>query len=510
MMKTAIKSQMRSRTPVRMLCMAPRASLSALAAACLLSACSVPSLSHAPDLAQPAVPQAWSQSGGSAAPAVQADWWKAFGDSALSDWVELALLRNNDVLTAMARVDEARANLDIAGSASAPQVSLSAPGSANRSMSARTGQMVHVRSAQPVLQASWELDLWNRLGSLSQAAQQRLQASQADQDAVRLTVSATTAQTYIGLRSLQAQQAVAQSTVKSRENAVRLLGDQVRVGYISQLQLSQALAELESVRQSVQQLSLATERQRIALMQLVGGAGDEQAQALMQRTLNGMSSVTPEQLGTKVLDRIRLPEMPATGLPSALLERRPDIARAQLQLAATDSNLAAQRAAFLPQVSLSANFGSLFINALDYNPARVWSLGGSILAPLFTGGRLQGQFDAASAQRDQAAYAYRGVVIKAFGDVETALVSSQQLQSQWQHAKEREKILSATLGFAKDRYDAGYASYLEELDAQRNLFTVQQEVVRLRQTQLENAVALYQALGGGWQRAADGKADPQP
>jgi outer membrane protein TolC len=159
-------------------------------------------------------------------------------------------------------------------------------------------------------------------------------------------------------------------------------------------------------------------------------------------------------------------------------------------------------------VSLSANFGSLFINALDYNPARVWSLGGSILAPLFNGGRLQGQFDAASAQRDQAAYAYRGVVIKAFGDVETALVSSQQLQAQWEHAKEREKVLGRTLGFAKDRYEAGYASYLEELDAQRNLFAVQQEVLRLRQNQLENAVALYQALGGGWQLADT--AAPQP
>lgn len=486
-----------------------------LAAAMLLAGCSVPSLSHAPDTAQAAVPERWSQPANSGdadvkAPAVQVQWWQAFGDIQLSRWVELALQRNNDVLTAMARVDEARANLDMAGSAAMPQVSLSAPGSANRSLSARTGQMVHVRSAQPVLQASWELDLWNRLGSLSQAAQQRLQASQADSDAVRLTVAATTAQAYIGLRSLQAQLAVAQFTVKSREDAVRLLGDQVRVGYISQLQLGQALAELESVRQSVQQLSLAQERQRIALMQLVGGVGDEQAQALMQRTLDGASSVMPRQLGTQVLDRIELPRMPAAGLPSALLERRPDIARARLQLAASDSNLAAQRAAFLPQVSLSANFGSLLINALDYNPARVWSLGGSILAPLFTGGRLQGQFDAASAQRDQAAYAYRGAVIKAFGDVETALVSTQQLQSQWQHARQRETVLTGTLGFAKDRYEAGYASYLEELDAQRNLFAAQQDVLRLRQSQLENAVALYQALGGGWQPGGEVNLDSKP
>ena len=470
-----------------------------LALAFLMAGCSVPSLTRAPDSARPALPAHWSKDQAvSDADAVQTGWWQAFGDPQLSRWVELALERNNDVLTALARVEEARANLDVTGSAAAPQLSLSAPGSANRSLSARTGQMVHVRSAQPVLQASWELDLWDRLGSLSRAADKRLQASQADRDAVRLTVAATVAQAYIALRSLQAQLAVAEDTVKSREDAVRLLTDQVRVGYISQLQQSQALAELESVRQSVQQLSLALQRQRIALMQLVGGSGDEQAQALALSSLSVHAG----------LESMSLPAMPAPGLPSGLLERRPDIARAQLLLAASDSNLAAQRSAFLPQVSLSANFGSLFINALDYNPARIWSLGGSILAPLFNGGRLQGQFDAASAQRDQAAYAYRGVVIKAFGDVETALVSSQQLQAQWEHAKEREKVLGRTLGFAKDRYEAGYASYLEELDAQRNLFAVQQEVLRLRQSQLENAVALYQALGGGWQLADT--AAPQP
>ena len=462
-----------------------------MAAALLLTACSVPRLTQAPTSAQPAVPESWSQSGNKAA-AVQAQWWQAFADAQLSRWIALALERNNDVLTAMARVDEARANVDVAGAGAMPQLAVSAPGSANRSLSARTGQMVHVRSAQPVLQASWELDLWNRLGSLSKAADLRLQASQADRDAVQLMVAATTAQAYIGLRSLQAQIAVAQSTVHSREEAVRLLTDQVRVGYISQLQQSQALAELESVKQSLEQLTLALQRQRIALMQLVGGSGDAQAQELAQATMADGAAFSS----------MALPVMPAPGLPSSLLERRPDIARAQLQLAASDSNLAAQRAAFLPQVSLSANLGSLFINALDYNPARIWSLGGSILAPLFSGGRLQGQFDAASAQRDQAAYAYRGVVIKAFGDVETALVSTEHLQTQWQRAKEREKVLSQTLGFAKDRYDAGYASYLDQLDAQRNLFGVQQEVVRLRQSQLENAVVLYQALGGGWQSAA--------
>lgn len=463
-----------------------KALAASLAACGVLSACSVPAITVAPGKAAPAIPSAWPAGQGQRA--VQAAWWQAFGDPLLDRWVGLAAERNNNVLAAMLRVDEARANLELAGSAVLPQVSATAPLSAGRSLGARG--LTHTRSIQPGLQASWEIDLWNRLGQLRNAADLRLQATQADRDAVSLAVAATTAQVYITLRSLQAQLAAAQSTVRSREDAVRLVDDQVRVGYISQLQQSQALAELQSVQQAVEQLSLALERQRLSLLQLAGGTGDEAAQALMSDTL-----------GQGGFDAVALPAVPSAGMPSALLERRPDIARAQLQLAASDSNLAAQRAAFLPQVTLSASLGSLLINALDYHPATVWSVGGSILAPLFSGGRLQGQFDAASAQRDQAAYAYRGTVIKAFADVEGALLSARRLQAQWEHARQREAVLERTLGFAKDRYEAGYASYLEELDAQRNLYAVQQDVIKLREAQLQNAVALYQALGGGWQKS---------
>ncbi len=480
--------------------------LACAALAVVLSACSLPRTSQAPAGAQPAVPAQWEQAASAAQnqAQLQSAWWQAFGDAGLNAWVGLALEQSNDVLTAMARVDEARANLELAGAAAMPQVSAALPLSSGRSLGARG--LTQTRSLQPGLQASWELDVWNRLGDLRSAADLRLQASQADGDAVQLAVAATTAQAYIGMRSLQAQLSVAQYTLQSREAAVRLLTDQVRVGYISQLQQSQALAELESVRQSIEQLTLALERQRLALLQLAGGIGDASAQKLMGETLPGRA-VTQPQGG---LEALAVPALPELGLPSELLERRPDIARAQLQLAASDKQLAAQRAAFLPQVSLSANLGSLLINALDYHPATVWGLGGSILAPLFSGGRLQGQFDAANAQRDQAAYAYRGTVIKALGDVQLALVSTQYLQTQLASARQREAVLQRTLGFAKDRYEAGYASYLEELDAQRNLFAVQQEVIRLRQSQLENAVQLYQALGGGWQKAASAVATITP
>lgn len=432
---------------------------------------------------------------------IDTTWWQAFGDAQLNRWVGLTAQRHGDVLAAAARLAEARANLELAGAAALPQLSAAAPVSVGRSLGARG--LAQGRSVQPGLNASWELDLWNRLDHLRDAAQLRVQASAADQDAVALVVAATTAQAYIGWRSLQAQLQLAESTVKSREEALRLANDQVRVGYISHLQQSQALAELESVRQSVAQTQLALQRQGLALLQLAGGPGDAEAQALLHAGADGdpgtsLPSQRNLQMGDAAWARLQLPAIPDLGLPSQLLQRRPDVARAQWQLAAADQNLAAQRAAFLPQVTLSASVGSLLTNALDYNPASVWSLGGSILAPLFNGGRLQGQFDAAAAQRDQQAYAYRSVVIKAFGDVESALLGARWLQTQHGRAVERTRVLTQTLGYAQDRYQAGYASYLEQLDAQRNLFAVQQEVIRLRQAQLENAVALYQALGGGW------------
>ena len=157
-------------------------------------------------------------------------------------------------------------------------------------------------------------------------------------------------------------------------------------------------------------------------------------------------------------------------------------------------------------MNLSASVGSLLVNSLNYNPLTVWSLGGSLLAPLFNGGRLQAQLDAATAQRDQAAYAYRGAVLAAFADVESALTGTQRLAQQTLHATQRRDVLHQTLGYAHDRYEAGYASYLEELDAQRNLYAAELEVVRLHQAELDNRVQLYKALGGGWQADAVGGA----
>ena len=456
--------------------------LAAAAAALALTACA-PALRAVPDSAQISLPASWSDGAGASTPAsaIGARWWQQLGDAQLDAIVDQALAHNNDLLTALARVQEAQANAAAVDAARSPSLSASVGAQAGRSLGAFGP--TQTRSVQPGLQASWELDLWGRLSAQSQAAAQRVQASQADRDAVALSVTAATVQTYIGLRALQDQLAIAQATVQSREKALALAQDQQRVGYISQLQQTQAEAELQSVLQQIAQLELAVRKQDNALNLLRGRAGGS----------------TPAAPGPASLQALALLPVPAS-MPSQLLERRPDIARAQHLLVAADHALQAQRAAFMPQVALSANVGSLLVNALDYNPLTVWSLGGSLLAPLFDGGRRDANLDAATAQRDQAAYAYRGAVLAAFGDVENALTSTVRLSQQTQHAQQRRDVLQRSLGFAHDRYEAGYASYLEELDAQRNLFQAELEVVRLRQAELDNRVGLLKALGGGWER----------
>lgn len=406
--------------------------------------------------------------------ALVAPWWHVFGDPVLNDLVARALAHNSDLLLAGARLEEARATLAASRATEGPTVNLQVPFQATRSL--QSSGVSNSRVIQPAIAASWELDLWGRNGDLTRASALRVQASEADQRGAALSISATTVQSYVALLALDAQLALSRATLASRQEALRLAEDQARVGYISQLQLTQAQAEYASVAQAIPQLTLAVRRQEQALALLTGDSGTQQPRGL-------------------AFDRLALPA-PPVAVPSALLERRPDIVQAARQLAATDATLAARRQAFLPQVSLSASAGRLYVNALDYDPIRVWSVGASVLAPLFDAGRLRSQFDIAAAQRDQAAFTYRARVLNAFSEVENALAGIDRLAEQRRFAVQRRDVLARSLQYAHDRYEAGYAGYLEELDAQRNLYAQDNDLIRLQQTELENRIALIRALGG--------------
>ena len=291
-------------------------------------------------------------------------------------------------------------------------------------------------------------------------------------------IAAQVAQGYIGLLSLDAQLQVSEETVRSRAEALRLAADQARVGYISQFELTQAQSEYEAVEQAIPQLRLALRAQENALSRLTGD----------------LPTAIPRGLA---LQAILPPVVPAT-LPSDLLRRRPDLASAELAIAAADASLAADRAAFLPQVALSASFGQLFVNALNYDPVTIWSIGGSILAPIFAGGRLTAQVDVSTARRDQAAFAYRGAVLSAFQETETALTGVTRYAEQIERLHNRRAILIRSVALATDRYRGGYASYLEQLDAQRGLLSADLSLVQVRADRLNATVDLYRALGGDW------------
>jgi NodT family efflux transporter outer membrane factor (OMF) lipoprotein len=456
----------------------------AIAAALLLQACST-APTTAPMLAAE-VPSAWQgRPVADALPRRPLDtgWWRTFGDPALDRLVERALAHNADLRGAAARVAEARALGDVQRAAALPTLDLGIGESRSRSVSAATGKPYLQTVTQPQFQAAYEVDLWGRLDALNQAAVAQLQASEAARDSAALSVAATVASGYISLRALDARLEVARQTLQARASALDLARSRQSRGYTSALETQQSEAEYRATAAVIPQLQLAIRRQEHALGVLSGAAPG------------------PIERGLPLTD-LQLAPLPDTGLPSDLLRRRPDIAGAEAQVAATDAQLAAARAQLLPSLRLSATLGSISSSALTGDPFRLWSIGGSILAPLFEGGRLRALVGASDARREQALAGYEKTVLTAFGEVEDQLAAIDEFARQSVEVEAQRAALQETLRVAGNRYREGYASYLDELDAQRNLFAAQQTALQLRADELTARVNLDRALGGGWQAGA--------
>ena len=445
-----------------------------LTSAIALQACAT-TATPAPPAAGVTAPTAWRTDPGPGV-AIDKAWWTSFGDPVLTRLVETAVANNTDVAIAAARVDEARAQTRVSRAALLPTLDTGAGAQDARTLNA-FGQPTTAYTAQPQLAFAYEVDLWGRLRDQDKAARASLQASQNARDAARLSVAAATANSYIVLRGLDARLVTANETLAARTEALRLAKSRADAGYTSKLELKQAEAEYQAAAQQVPTLKLAISRQENALSLLLG-----QAPAAIPR---GADLFTLTQ-----------PPTPQ-GLPSDLLRRRPDIAQAENALVASDASYAGARAQLLPQVRLTASLGALFVEGLD-SPTNVWSLGGSILAPLFNGGRLSAQADAAGSRRDQAAFAYRKSVLTAFREVEDAMAAVQRLREVETAVQAQRDAAAETRRIAHNRYQAGYASYLEELDAQRSLFSAELALSAARADRLSASVALYQAMGGGW------------
>ena len=446
----------------------------AFAAACALalSACA-PALQEVPIASAVAAPAEWRTDLGVTAP-VEQDWWNSFGDAQLSHLVEKARANNADVQVAAARIEEARATELGSRGYLLPSLGAGAEAGVRREVSP-FGQAQTSIAAQPAFRASYELDLFGRNAARIDAAQAGVAASEASAEAVRLSVSAATASGYITLLALDSRLSVLEQTLAARQEAVKFARDRAEVGYTSQLPLRQAEAEYQATAQLVPQLKAQIARQENALSVLTGELPGAIARG-----------------GT--LEGLRRPSAPAT-LPSELLRRRPDIAAAEYRIAAADAKMRMARADFMPSIDLGASAG-LALTDLLADPVGVWSLGGSILAPIFQGGRLQAQLDGATAQRDQAAWAYRSTVLDAFSQVEDRMAVLANLHDQEAALQSQQTAVADALRHARNRYRAGYSPYIEQIDAQRALLGVELSLIQVKADELTALVGLYQAVGG--------------
>ncbi len=444
--------------------------------AATLAACAGPRPAAPPD-ATVIAPAAW-RGGADADGEMTAAWWESFGDPMLSELVEKALANNIDIALAAARVEEARAQFSAARSQLLPYAELLVAGRRERFVSG-IGQPEYQTAERAEIGISYDLDLFGRLRNASDAARAVLLATEAAQDNVTLAVVSSAAAGYIGLRALDARLAIVRATLVARADSLKIAQRRAQSGYATQLELRQAEAEFHATEQLLPALQLAITRQENGLSVLLG----ENPRAIERGA--SLSALTP-------------PAAPMM-LPSELLRRRPDIAQAEQLIIAADRSLDVARAAFLPRIQLGAA-GGYIDSTLIADPVGIFSIGGSILAPLFEGGRLHAQADAAAARRDQSAYLYRKVALNAFREVEDALAAYQRTDEQKLILRRQRDALARALVQATNRYRAGYSSYLEQLDAQRGLLAADLSLVQVDADHLNAAVNLFQALGGAWSR----------
>jgi NodT family efflux transporter outer membrane factor (OMF) lipoprotein len=451
-------------------------------AALLLAGCRIPV--QPPPASTLQVPPAWqgkAEAGPKAGGAVEAGWWRAFGDPALDALVARALANNGDIRTAQSRLQEYRARIQVARSSQEPSLtgSLLAP-TRGRTIGSN-GQPVESTTIQGNVQAAYELDPFGRLENTTQAARFDYAAQQAASDAVALSVAANTASGYLNLRGLDAQLALARATVQTRLRSLELARRQFEVGYSSRLEVAQSEAEYRNTAATVPALQRSITQQEDALAVLIGASPGPIARGA------DLAALTPPPI--------------QPGLPSELLRRRPDIAQAERAIAAADAALAAARDQMLPSLRLTASVGRYAHNLPDLlggEGSTLWSVGGSVLAPLFDAGRLRAQAEISASLRDRAVFAYESVVRNAFAETENALAAVQRLDEQLAQAQARRVATAEALRIAHNRYSNGYSSYLEELDAQRNNFNAETNALQLKAAWLAAHVDLYRALGGGW------------
>ncbi len=445
-----------------------------------------------PDYKRPVVetPPAWRLTDSEAQETANTAWWQQLGDPVLNNLIASAVKENINLKVATARVDQFAANYGVVRADLYPQIGAGAQ-FGQQKVTERGGNALpsgyHTVTGgqQAVLNASWEIDIWGRIRRSSEAARADLLASEEGRRGVILTLVSSVAVSYVNLRDLDKQLDISRRTVDSRKDSYELLKLRFDAGIINEMELAQSKSAYDQALSAIPQITKSIVLQENGLSVLLG------------------RNPGPIPRG-KSIDELKLPVIP-TGLPSDLLERRPDIKLAEQNLIAANALIGVAKAAYYPSISLTGLFGysSSELSDLFTGPAKIWKYSAPISVPIFTAGKIAGQVKVREAQQQEALYNYQQTVQTAFREVNDSLADQTLTRQQLDAQRKRMESLRLYADLARLRYDGGYSSYMEVLDAERSLFDVELAYVQSQATLFQAAINLYKAMGGGWVAEAE-------
>lgn len=409
-------------------------------------------------------------------------WWQVFEDPKLQELIRTALKQNYDLQIATERISAARAQLAVTRSSLFPQASGNANFSGGKEASFQTKFNVLTLTGD----AAFQLDFFGRLRRATQAARAQLLATEAARQTVILTLVSDVASDYFALLQLDLQLQITNETVKTQMDSVKLTKLRLEHGVATKLDVLQAQQTLDTANAQVPDLERQIAQEENAISILLGDYPQD------------------VQRGLPLVEQTLPPEVPA-GLPSSIIERRPDIREAEQILVAANAEVGVAKAQFFPQISLTGSGGGAFgrssaFSSLMSSQLGTWSYGAQVSQPIFTGGALRGNLRLSKSQYQQALIAYRQSIQRAFGDVSDALIGYQKLRQVRTRQQESVADLQESVRLSTKRYQGGTTTYLEVLDGQRALYTAELTLAQARGNEYQSLVQLYRALGGGWQQ----------
>ena len=449
-----------------------------------------------PDYQRPPVDTPAQWPGATATETLSSTWWTAYGDPVLNQMIDEALVHNLDLRRAIARVNEARAALGIPRADQYLGISANASASRNRIsqqsvLSVPPGTDPKYSDYRATLNASYEIDFWGKYRRATEAARAELLGSQFNREAVRLALIADIAKGYFSLRALDAQAAITRRTISTRQDSTALQRMRFEAGVASEFELRQVEAETAQAQAFLPTIEQLLAAQETALGVLLGRS---------PRAIVG----EPLERGA-AMDALTAPPSVPSGLPSEMLERRPDLRQAEQSLVAANARIGQAKAAYYPSISLTGLFGgeSSSLSNLFNAQARVWQFAGSAAQTVFDASRTESKVGVAKARQQQALAQYQSAIQNAFKDALDALVAQRKAREVMEAEQRRIDALQSSLQLAQLRYDNGISSLLDVLIAERALLDAQLNRVAAQRAQLAATADLFKALGGGWDGLRD-------